>query len=165
MRKSFERVEAFRISGRIGQRYGAFALVYRGQRLRVIASTGGGWDHVSVSTAHRCPTWDETSHVKKLFFYPDETVMQLHVPEAQHINCHPHCLHLWRPQTDREILAERAEWEADGESWPYDDMQSPGQIPLPPSEFVGPSDVLVATPPDHPMTPAPQTTQPQPQER
>jgi hypothetical protein len=37
-------------------------------------------------------------------------VMQLHVATADHINCHPYCLHLWRPHA--------------------------AAIPLPPKEFV-----------------------------
>jgi hypothetical protein len=37
-------------------------------------------------------------HVRDLFFRDDETVMQLHVPRVDHINQHPYCLHLWRPQ-------------------------------------------------------------------
>ena len=65
--------------------------------LRVIASADQGWDHVSVSLAHRTPTWQEMSHIHSLFFLPHETAMQLHVPAEDHINCHPHCLHLWRP--------------------------------------------------------------------
>lgn len=144
MRRTFERVEQFRTEGQPGVRYGAFAIKHHGVTLWAICSAGGGWDHVSVSTKGRCPTWDEMSFVKKLFFYPEETVIQLHVPEAQHINCHPHCLHLWRPQTDEEIAAERAEWEADGETWPYGDMESPGAVPLPPGEFVGPKLETVA---------------------
>jgi hypothetical protein len=36
--------------------------------------------------------------VKRCFFYPHETCIQLHVPEAEHINKHPYCLHIWRPQ-------------------------------------------------------------------
>lgn len=141
MRRTLERVESFRVSGPPRIRYGAFAIPNGGLRLRVIVSAGGGWDHVSVSLPTRCPTWEEMSYVKKLFFHPDETVMQLHVPEQQHINCHPHCLHLWRPQTDEQITAERAEWEASGEEWPYGDLESPGAIPLPPGEFVGPTGV------------------------
>jgi hypothetical protein len=83
---------------------GAFLIAYRRPRsgirvqLRVIASHGMGWDHVSVSLGHRCPTWEEMSFIKRLFFLPDEVVMQLHVAESSHINIHPHCLHLWRPQ-------------------------------------------------------------------
>jgi hypothetical protein len=41
-------------------------------------------------------------------------VMQLHAPRAQHINIHPHCLHLWRPLTC--------------------------DIPMPPSELLGPKE-------------------------
>ncbi len=66
-------------------------------RLRVIASWGMGWDHVSVSLSTRCPTWDEMSWVARTFF-PGEYAMQLHVPESDHRNFHPFCLHLWRPQ-------------------------------------------------------------------
>lgn len=81
-----------------------------GQLLKVIASAGQGWDHVSVSRRNRCPNWTEMEAIKRLFFRADETAMQLHVPPADHINQHPNCLHLWRPQ---EVA-----------------------IPMPPSEFV-----------------------------
>ena len=67
-------------------------------KMMVVASTGEGWDHVSVSLRNRCPTWDEMERVKRMFFRPDETAMQLHVPPAAHISVHPYCLHLWRPQ-------------------------------------------------------------------
>lgn len=73
-----------------------------GQPLLVIASSGGGWDHVSVSRTNRCPNWPEMEFIKRRFFRDEETAMQLHVPPADHLNCHPYCLHLWRPQ-DREI--------------------------------------------------------------
>ncbi len=79
--------------------------------LRVIATSGDGWDHVSVSRENRCPDWTEMEYVKRLFFKENETAMQLHVPPADHINVHPHCLHLWRP------------------------LDVP--IPMPPKEFVG----------------------------
>ena len=65
--------------------------------LRVIFSDGFGWDHVSV-TASRTPTWDEMCYVKGMFFYEDECVVQYHPPVAVYVNCHPRCLHLWRPQ-------------------------------------------------------------------
>ena len=76
--------------------------------LRVIASRGGydgpdaddmggeDWDHVSVSLAGRCPTWEEMCFIKELFFKPDEPAMQLH-PVKDYVNNHPYCLHLWRP--------------------------------------------------------------------
>lgn len=64
---------------------------------RVIASAGEGWEHVSVSRPHRCPTWAEMEHVKRMFWRDDEAAMQLHVPAADHISLHTYCLHLWRP--------------------------------------------------------------------
>ena len=48
-----------------------------GSLLRIIASSGEGWDHVSVSLGTRCPTWGEMEQVKALFFRDDETAMQL----------------------------------------------------------------------------------------
>lgn len=68
--------------------------------MRVIASSHGGWDHVSVSRTNRCPNWPEMEHVKRMFFKDDETCMQLHVQPSEHINIHPHCLHIWRPQQE-----------------------------------------------------------------
>lgn len=65
--------------------------------LSVMAASGEGWDHVSVSTRSRTPFWEEMAAVKDLFFKPDELVVQLHAPAAEHINVHPYCLHLWRP--------------------------------------------------------------------
>lgn len=65
--------------------------------LRVIASSGEGWDHVSVSRKNRCPNWAEMEQIAALFFEDDETAMQLHVPKADHLNLHPFCLHWWRP--------------------------------------------------------------------
>lgn len=79
---------------------GAFTILSVVDRaaMRVVVSTGGGWDHVSVSRKNRCPNWPEMEQVKRLFFEDDETAMQLHVPASDHISFHPHCLHLWRPQ-------------------------------------------------------------------
>ena len=68
-----------------------------GRILRVIAAAGDGWDHVSVSLEKRPPNWREMSAMHRMFFKPDEVAMQLHVPVAEHINDHPHVLHMWRP--------------------------------------------------------------------
>jgi len=86
--------------------------------MRIIASADGGWDHVSVSRANRCPNWPEMEHVKRLFFRDDETAMQLHVPPSEHLSLHPHCLHLWRPQA--------------------------AEIPRPPAIFVAPPEASAA---------------------
>lgn len=66
-------------------------------QLRVIASDNAGWEHVSVSLYDRCPTWDEMCEVKSLFWAPEDRVAQFHPPQSEYVNCHPFCLHLWRP--------------------------------------------------------------------
>ena len=70
-----------------------------GSELGVIAAGGEdtGWEHVSVSTRSRPPNWQEMVFVKDLFWGPEECVMQLHPPRSDYVNCHPYCLHLWRP--------------------------------------------------------------------
>lgn len=68
-----------------------------GIMLHVIASSGEGWDHVSVSLPDRCPTWEEMVYVKRAFFSKNEWAMELHPPEAKNISKHPFCLHIWRP--------------------------------------------------------------------
>lgn len=87
-------------SSRFDGNNGAFLVPCGGLDLRVIASDGMGWDHVSVSLADRCPTWEEMTHVKDLFFDPGECVIQYHPPKAVYRNAHEYCLHLWRPQNE-----------------------------------------------------------------
>ena len=72
--------------------------------MRVLASWGGGWDHVSVSAgwgprgATRVPTFAELESVRRMYFEDSETVIQIHPPLDRYVNCHPHVMHLWRPQ-------------------------------------------------------------------
>lgn len=66
--------------------------------LRVIASWGSGWDHVSVSRQKRCPTWDEMERVRQIVTLPGEVWVQYGMPADRHINIHGYCLHWWRPQ-------------------------------------------------------------------
>lgn len=134
MRLNNERIEAMRTDGPRNTNSGAFLGKCGSARLSIIASDGGGWDHVSVSLATRCPTWEEMCWVKRLFFEPDEVVMQLHPAETDYVNNHKFCLHLWRPQSQTEIEAIRESW---GEPWPYGDLQSPGEIPTPETWMVG----------------------------
>ena len=67
------------------------------QVVRVQASDGMGWEHVSVSRQDRCPTWNEMCQVKDLFWDEDDCVVQYHPPKSDYVNLHPYCLHLWRP--------------------------------------------------------------------
>jgi hypothetical protein len=101
---------------------GAFIIPCGRVQLRVIVSDAldwvddglplPAWEHVSVSLPARTPTWEEMDFVKRMFFDHEETVVQFHVPRSRHVNCHPNCLHMWRPVGV--------------------------EIPLPPTETVGP---------------------------
>jgi hypothetical protein len=64
--------------------------------LRVIASDGDGWEHVSVSLIDRTPHWDEMCYVKNLFWDAEDCVVQYHPPASLYVNCHPYVLHMWR---------------------------------------------------------------------
>lgn len=63
----------------------------------VLASVGEGWEHVSVSRKNRIPNWIEMQFIKNMFFSEDQTAIQYHVPDKDHINVHNNCLHLWVP--------------------------------------------------------------------
>ena len=82
--------------------YGFFVSMLNGAELRIISSGDKGndpentWEHVSVSLADRCPTWEEMCYVKDLFWEPCETVLQFHPTALAYINIHPYCLHLWK---------------------------------------------------------------------
>lgn len=87
-----------------GELEGAFvAMGPCAEKLVLVASSGMGWDHVSVSTVRRVPNWKEMHWVKRLFWSDDEAVMQLHPPQSEYVDCCPNCLHLWRPNDGREI--------------------------------------------------------------
>lgn len=91
---------ALRWESRPGDDYGAFFFRRKGVTLKVIASAGSEeipWEHVSISTKVRTPTWEEMAWLKGLFFDDEETVVQYHPPKSRYVNHHPFCLHLWRP--------------------------------------------------------------------
>lgn len=71
--------------------------------LQIIATDGEGWEHVSVvvltkkqALVPRTPNWYEMVMAKRLFWEPDDVVVQFHPAEKDYVNNHPHCLHLWR---------------------------------------------------------------------
>src|SRR5262245_53371563 len=89
----------------------AFLIPYQSFTLRVIASDGMGWEHVSVSLPNRCPNWREMCFIKDLFWDVEDVVIQYHPAKSEYVNVHDNCLHLWRPVEVR--------------------------IPIPPKELVG----------------------------
>ena len=97
--------EQYRELGRLGES-GLFRIPIGGAPkpnpmvYRMIASNGGGWDHVSISIEgrNRCPIWQEMCIMKDLFFEADETVIQFHPKKTSYVNNHPFVLHLWKKQ-------------------------------------------------------------------
>lgn len=85
--------------------YGVFDIpLDNGEFAVAIADNGLGhyeWEHVSVSTSHRCLTWEEMCKIKDLFFYDTEVVIQIHPAKENYVNCYEYCLHLWRPKTQK----------------------------------------------------------------
>jgi len=107
--EQFNQMRVRHYSGHLGDaRCGAFVVPYQAHILRVIAVSDAGWDHVSVSLELRIPNWEEMEYVKRLFFRDTEYAMQLHVPSASHINCHPNVLHLWRPH--KQMIPRPPSW-------------------------------------------------------
>jgi len=90
-----------------GAMWGWFEIRFHGADLCIMASDGDHrirWEHVSVSLADRCPTWEEMCFVKDLFWLPTETVVQFHPPKSKHINFMETCLHLWRNPEQEVVL-------------------------------------------------------------
>ena len=71
------------------------------------------WEHASLSTSERCPTWSEMCRVKGYLWDSEDVVIQIHPAASDYVNYHPFCLHLWR-------------------------YCGPEAFPLPPSIAVGP---------------------------
>lgn len=76
----------------------------RRYELKILAHAGignsvppemAGWEHVSVSLPHRCPSWQEMCLVKDLFWDAEEVVCQFHPKKSDYVNYAPYCLHLW----------------------------------------------------------------------
>jgi hypothetical protein len=89
-------------------------LQYRADLFNFVYSFGQGWEHVSVSTNRRCPTWGEMCMFKDIFWPPTEACIQYHPAISEYINFHSFCLHIWRPENV--------------------------QLPTPPSSMIGPKD-------------------------
>lgn len=113
---SFHVPEQYRVaaysSAELHGNNGVFSFKFNGERIYIIASDGGGWEHVRVSlVSKKIPSWHIMCLVKGMFWDEEDCVIQYHPPASEYVNNHKGCLHLWRPI---------------GVS-----------IPMPPSEFVG----------------------------
>ena len=94
-----------------------------GAVLRIISSgvdMEWHWEHVSVSTERRTPTWSEMCFVKDLFWGEEEAVMQVHPPRSEYVNYHPHSLaYVEAHDRDHSAAAVDSGWAETGDA---DDM-------------------------------------------
>tara|TARA_Y100000310_G_scaffold343463_1_gene451203 strand:- start:1249 stop:1530 length:282 start_codon:yes stop_codon:yes gene_type:complete len=53
------------------------------------------WCHLSIAREDVLPSYDDLCHVKRLFLGADAKAIQMFPPEAEHVNIHSYCLHLF----------------------------------------------------------------------
>jgi hypothetical protein len=63
-----------------------------------------GW-HLSISTPHRYPTWDEIREARYRFIPNDVTVAMFLPPEDEYVNLHNYCFHLHQVLSDDDMVA------------------------------------------------------------
>lgn len=65
-------------------------------------SDGNPWLHLSLCHRDRIPTYQEMQGGRRAFLY-EKLAYQCFVPSAEHVNIHPHVLHLWSPVGHRPL--------------------------------------------------------------
>lgn len=83
---------------------GAFLIPIRNKQVKVIASDGEGWQHVSVSLKgepQNTPSYKIMQEVARLFFEDEDWIVQYRPAKSDYINNHPGCLHWWRPLKEK----------------------------------------------------------------
>lgn len=87
------------------------AMVYMHKSgLRVLVSiaemaNGTQWTHASCIREDRLPSWEDLKAVKRWFIGNDRAAVQTLPKEADYVNVHPNCLHLWAPMEDKQEQA------------------------------------------------------------
>jgi len=82
------------------KRRDGFACIERGLGLTVIVSVAQeadnrAWLHVSCSRPDRLPSYDDLCLVKAEFVGADRKAIQVFPAQAEHVNIHLYCLHLF----------------------------------------------------------------------
>lgn len=73
------------------------------KKLNFIFSVQMGWEHLSVSMPNKTPSWEQMCRMKDIFWGEEECCVQYHPKKSEYVNCHPHCLHIWK-RNDGEYL-------------------------------------------------------------
>jgi hypothetical protein len=69
-----------------------------GYLVGIVSIDGGRW-HMSISTNHRLPTYEELKSARYKYLPDDITMAQLFPPKAEFVNIHNYTLHLWEIKT------------------------------------------------------------------
>jgi hypothetical protein len=106
---NFEKTEIYRerhplgFPHKKGDNFGWFEIPSPCQNITLFtmaAPSDSEWQHVSVSTKHRPPNWQEMCFIKDLFWDEEDVVVQFHPKKSQYINNAKNCLHLWKYSKD-----------------------------------------------------------------
>lgn len=60
-------------------------------------ANGTRWMHISCSRKNKLPSWEDLKAIKRWFIGDDAPAVQVLPREADYVNIHPNCLHLWAP--------------------------------------------------------------------
>jgi hypothetical protein len=60
-----------------------------------VEADGQRWIHVSFARPDKVPTWADASRVKRVFVGEERKAVQVMPCVSEHVNFHPHCLHLF----------------------------------------------------------------------
>lgn len=97
------------------------------------------WEHVSVSGKYYAPNWAEMCWVKDQFWFPEDVVVQFHVPPEDHVDIAKTCLHLWR-LIPGKVRCEDLVVNIDGNRPDTGNYLFLNDFPRPPAIAVGPKD-------------------------
>jgi len=61
----------------------------------IVSSDHGAWLHVSCSREDCLPSYDDVRDVKRVFIGAHRVAVEVHAPDAEHININPMVRHLW----------------------------------------------------------------------
>ena len=75
---------------------GFYADPLTGKTWTFVFSWSGGWEHLSVSSHNKTPSWDVMCMLKEIFWNDDEVCVEYHPKREDYVNFHQHCLHIWK---------------------------------------------------------------------
>ena len=85
--------------------------------LHFIFSWGCGFEHLSVSTPIKTPTWEQMCFMKDIFWGENEVCMQLHPKKEDYVNNMPSIMLGFRKGKEAEDIAQLINFYEDMPKW------------------------------------------------